>query len=99
MSSAHNGPVARVRAPTQASTLRHTAGREDLHAGIRYVTPDDEHHGRGPRPGRVLVKPGGSGRPPLDSVEEIPADLFPSMRRTFGQVYLTWPSLVPPQRT
>jgi hypothetical protein len=51
------------------------------------------------RPGRALAQPGRSGRPLLDSVEEIPADLFPSMRRTFGQVYLTWRSLVPPQRT
>jgi putative transposase len=34
---------------SELARIRHEYNTVRLHAGIGYVTPDDEHHGRGPR--------------------------------------------------
>jgi len=66
----------------ELARIRHAYNTVRLHASIGYVTPDDEHHGRGPR-SAVLASPGSSEHTPsASSTIEPPSDEHPPDHRS-----------------
>ena len=71
-------PVLRTSSPAALDTELHWIRREHntvrLHASIGYVTPDDEHHGRGPAIGHAQHRrdaPRAGGADQAESSEKV----------------------------